>query len=59
MRPGGLRAGRPQLTAGQGRPVCQPWFTGNKAAEQRTEEITSGGLLLSTLPKKYDYSGRT
>ncbi len=48
-RPGGVRTGRPQLTAGQGRPVCQPWLTGDKAAEQRPEAMTSTGLLLSAL----------
>jgi len=48
-RPWGVRTGRPQLTAGQGRPVCQPWLTGDKAAEQQPEAMASAGLLLSAL----------
>ncbi len=51
IRPEGLRTGRPQLTAGHGRPVCQPWWTGDKAGEQRPEAMNFAGLLLSTIPK--------
>ncbi len=51
IRPEGLRTGRPQLTAGYGRPVYQPWWTGDEAGEQRPEAMNFAGLLLSTLPK--------
>jgi hypothetical protein len=51
-RPDGLWTGRPQLTAGQGRPVCQPWFPSDKAAEQRPEASIFVGSLLSALPTK-------
>jgi len=41
-----LRTGRPQLTAGQGRPVCQPWYPGDEAAGQRLGAMNFAGLLL-------------
>jgi len=46
-----VRIGHPQLTAGQGRPVCQPWFPGDKAAGRRPKAMISTGLILSTFPK--------
>jgi len=53
-----VRTGRPHLTAGQGRPVCQPWWTGDEAAEQRPEAMPSTGGMLSAFPK-YALSGCT
>jgi hypothetical protein len=47
IRPEGRRTRCPLLTAGQGRPVCQPWHTGDMAGEQRPEAMPSSSLLLS------------
>lgn len=44
-RPAGLRAGRPQLTAGHGGPVFQPWRDGDQAEEQRLEVMPFAGFL--------------
>ena len=60
IRPEGLRTGGPQLTAGHGRPVCQPWWNGDKAEGQHPEAMCFAGSppqnLQSTLnpddPKK-------
>ncbi len=47
-RPEGLRTGGPQLTAGHGRPVCQPSCNGDQAAEQRLEAMPPAGFPRST-----------
>ena len=41
--PEGLRAGGPQLAAGHGRPVCQPWENGDKAEGQHLEAMCFAG----------------
>jgi hypothetical protein len=46
-----VRTGRPHLTAGQGRLVYQLWWTGEEAAEQGLEAMTSTGGILSAFPK--------
>jgi acyl dehydratase len=46
LGPERVRTGRSHLTAGHGRLVCQPWFTCDKAAEQRREAMTFAGLLV-------------
>ena len=43
IRPEGLRTGSPQLTAGHGRPVCQPWWSGDKAEGQHPEAMCFAG----------------
>ena len=43
IRPEGLRTGGPQLTAGHGRPVCQPWWNGDKAEGQHPEAMCFAG----------------
>jgi hypothetical protein len=40
-----LRTGRPQLTAGHGWPVCQPWRDGDQAEEQRLEAMPFAGMF--------------
>ena len=45
IRPEGLRIGSPQLTAGHGRPVCQPWWNGEKAEGQHLEAMPFTGSI--------------
>ena len=53
IRPEGLRTGGPQLTAGHGRPVCQPWWNGDKAEGQHPEAMCFAG---STPSKSAEYA---
>ena len=54
IRPEGLRTGGPQLTAGHGRPVCQPWWNGDKAEGQHPSDVlrrfSPPQILQSTAP---------
>ena len=53
IRPEGVRTGGPQLTAGHGRPVCQPWWYGDKAERQHPEAMCFAG---STTSKSAEYA---
>ena len=49
IRPEGLGTGAPQLTAGHGRPVFQPWWNGDKAEGQHPEARCFAGSTPSNL----------
>ncbi|BDD86190.1 hypothetical protein DPPLL_05550 [Desulfofustis limnaeus] len=46
-----MRTGRPQLTAGHGGPVCQPWRGGDGDEEQRLEAMPFAGFFAGNSKK--------